>query len=228
MAGEKKIKSALISVFHKDNLDEIVLKLNQLGVEIFSTGGTQTFIESLGVNVVPVEDLTAYPSILGGRVKTLHPKVFGGILSRRDLAEDTAQMTEFAIPEIDLVIVDLYPFEATVASGASEADIIEKIDIGGISLIRAAAKNYKDVVIVPSQRQYGQLMALLEEGQGTTSIEDRKMLAKAAFNVSSHYDTVIFRYFDAADKTAFKESFDVNRTRITEVDVVSMFPNVNG
>ena len=133
-------------------------------------------------------------------------------MSRRDLAEDTAQMTEFAIPEIDLVIVDLYPFEATVASGASEADIIEKIDIGGISLIRAAAKNYKDVVIVPSQRQDGQLMALLEEGQGTTSIEDRKMLAKAAFNVSSHYDTVIFRYFDAADKTAFKESFEVSQT----------------
>ena len=212
MAGEKKIKSALISVFHKDNLDEIVLKLDQLGVEIFSTGGTQTFIESLGVNVVPVENVTEYPSILGGRVKTLHPKVFGGILGRRDLAEDNAQMTTYEIPEIDLVIVDLYPFEATVASGASEEDIIEKIDIGGISLIRAAAKNYKDVVIVPSQRQYGQLAALLEEGQGSTSIEDRKMLAKAAFNVSSHYDTAIFRYFDATDKTAFKESFEVSQT----------------
>lgn len=212
MAGEKKIKSALISVFDKDNLDEIVLTLNQLGVEIFSTGGTQSFIESLGVSVVPVENVTDYPSILGGRVKTLHPKVFGGILGRRELQEDQDQMTTYEIPEIDLVIVDLYPFEDTVASGASEADIIEKIDIGGISLIRAAAKNYKDVVIVPSKRQYGQLLAMLKENDGTTCIEDRANLAKAAFNVSSHYDTAIFRYFDADEKTSFKESFEVSQT----------------
>ncbi len=212
MAADKKIKSALISVFNKDNLDEIVLKLHALGVEIFSTGGTQTFIESLGVPVIPVENVTDYPSILGGRVKTLHPKVFGGILGRRELQADTDQIKEYEIPEIDLVIVDLYPFEDTVASGASEEDIIEKIDIGGISLIRAAAKNHKDVVIVPSQRQYGQLLALLKEGEGSTSIEERRMLAKAAFNVSSHYDTAIFRYFDAAEKTSFKESFEVSQT----------------
>ena len=238
MASEKKIKSALISVFDKDNLDEIVLKLHELGVDIFSTGGTQKFIESLGVPVIPVENVTDYPSILGGRVKTLHPKVFGGILGRRDLQADNDQMTEYAIPEIDLVIVDLYPFEKTVASGASEEDIIEKIDIGGISLIRAAAKNYKDVVIVPSQRQYGQLLALLNEGEGVTELESRKMLAKAAFNVSSHYDTAIFRYFDAADKTAFKESFEVSQTlRYGENphqkgayfgDLSAMFDKLNG
>lgn len=238
MASEKKIKSALISVFDKDNLDEIVLKLNELGVEIFSTGGTQTFIESLGVPVIPVENVTDYPSILGGRVKTLHPKVFGGILGRRDLQSDNDQMLEYAIPEIDLVIVDLYPFEKTVASGASEEDIIEKIDIGGISLIRAAAKNYKDVVIVPSQRQYGQLLALLNEGNGVTELESRKMLAKAAFNVSSHYDTAIFRYFDSSDKTAFKESFEVSQTlRYGENphqkgayfgDLSAMFDKLNG
>lgn len=212
MSDLKKIKSALISVFDKTNLDAIVLALNELGVEIFSTGGTQEFIENLGVSVVPVEELTDYPSILGGRVKTLHPKVFGGILGRRELQSDNEQMTQYAIPEIDLVIVDLYPFEKTVASGASEEDIIEKIDIGGISLIRAAAKNHKDVVIVPSQKQYGQLLALLKEGKGSTNFEDRKQLAKAAFNVSSHYDTAIFRYFDGAEKTSFKESFEVSQT----------------
>ncbi|MFT6716227.1 MAG: phosphoribosylaminoimidazolecarboxamide formyltransferase/IMP cyclohydrolase [Saprospiraceae bacterium] len=238
MAREKQIKSALISVFDKENLDEIVLKLNELGVEIFSTGGTQTFIESLGVPVVPVENVTDYPSILGGRVKTLHPKVFGGILGRRELQEDVDQMTQYAIPEIDLVIVDLYPFEQTVASGADEADIIEKIDIGGISLIRAAAKNYNHVVIVPSKKQYGQLLALLKEGNGETSIEERRQLAKAAFNVSSHYDTAIFRYFDADEKTAFKESFEVSQTlRYGENphqkgaffgDLSSMFDKLNG
>ena len=161
MSADKKIKSALISVYHKDGLDSIVLKLKDLGITFYSTGGTQTFLESLGCNVTPVESLTSYPSILGGRVKTLHPKVFGGILARRDNEGDQAQMAQYQIPEIDLVIVDLYPFEQTVASGAAEQDIIEKIDIGGISLIRAAAKNFKDVIIVASKQQYGKLDTLL-------------------------------------------------------------------
>ncbi len=196
MSDNKKIKSALISVFHKDNLDEIVLKLHEQGVELYSTGGTQTFIESLNVPVNRVEDLTSYPSILGGRVKTLHPKVFGGILTRRDNEGDKEEIAKYEIPEIDLVIVDLYPFEATVASGASEQDIIEKIDIGGISLIRAAAKNFKDVIIVPSQNEYKPLMDLLTEKGGESNIEDRKWFAKKAFGVSSHYDSAIFGYFN--------------------------------
>ena len=206
MNGQKKINSALISVFSKDGLEPIVKKLDELGVTIYSTGGTQTFIENLGVNVISVEDLTSYPSILGGRVKTLHPKVFGGILGRRELEGDVVQLEEYEIPELDLVVVDLYPFEETVNSGASHQDIIEKIDIGGISLIRAAAKNFKDVVITPSVGQYGELLRLLEEQNGETSIEDRKSLARHAFNVSSHYDTLIFKYFDGDDETSFKES----------------------
>ncbi|MDP3433707.1 MAG: bifunctional phosphoribosylaminoimidazolecarboxamide formyltransferase/IMP cyclohydrolase PurH, partial [Bacteroidota bacterium] len=165
----KKIKSALISVYHKDKLDQIVKKLDELHVTIYSTGGTQSFIEELGTSVVPVEELTSYPSILGGRVKTLHPKVFGGILNRRDNTGDQQQIAKYEIPEIDLVIVDLYPFEETVASGASEDDIIEKIDIGGISLIRAAAKNFKDVVIISSRNQYDTLFNLLNEKEGATS-----------------------------------------------------------
>ena len=193
---QKTIKSALISVFHKDGLQPIVEKLNELGVTIYSTGGTQKFIEDLGMDVVPVEDLTSYPSILGGRVKTLHPKVFGGILSRRDNESDKQEMKEFTIPELDLVIVDLYPFEETVKSGASEQDIIEKIDIGGISLIRAAAKNYKDVTIISSMSQYDKFLALLNEKNGTTSVEDRKEYAADSFNVSSHYDSSIFNYFN--------------------------------
>jgi phosphoribosylaminoimidazolecarboxamide formyltransferase/IMP cyclohydrolase len=193
---ERKIKSALISVFHKENLDEIVKELVKNDVQIISTGGTQTFLEEQGVKVTPVEDLTSYPSILGGRVKTLHPKVFGGILTRRDNESDKSQIAEYQIPEIDLVIVDLYPFEDTVASGAPEQDIIEKIDIGGISLIRAAAKNFKDVIIVPSQKQYGDLLELLKSKNGSSSIEDRKRFAAHAFNVSSHYDTAIFNYFN--------------------------------
>lgn len=164
MSQEKAIKTALISVYHKDNLDEICKKLNELNVKIISTGGTKEFIEKLGIKVDAVEDLTSYPSILGGRVKTLHPKVFGGILSRRDVASDNEQLSQYEIPEIDLVIVDLYPFEQTVASGASEQDIIEKIDIGGISLIRAAAKNFKDVAIVPSQSQYSTILEILNNG----------------------------------------------------------------
>ena len=205
--ANKKIKSALISVFHKDGLDDIVKKLNELGVTIYSTGGTQSFIEKLGVKVEAVEDLTSYPSILGGRVKTLHPKVFGGILARRDNEGDKSQLSEYEIPEIDLVIVDLYPFEETVASGAAEQDIIEKIDIGGISLIRAAAKNFKDVIIVPSKTEYAPLLNLLNEKNGESNIEERKQFAAAAFNISSHYDTAIFKYFNqTAEIPTFKES----------------------
>jgi phosphoribosylaminoimidazolecarboxamide formyltransferase/IMP cyclohydrolase len=209
MSSSKKIKNALISVFHKDNLEPIVKKLSQLGVTIYSTGGTQKFINNLGIKVEPVEELTSYPSILGGRVKTLHPKVFGGILARRELTEDLEQLEQFDIPEINLVIVDLYPFEKTVEAGADEQAIIEKIDIGGISLIRAAAKNYKDVVIVPSQKQYDYLLNLLNEKQGLTDIEDRKYLATQAFNISSHYDTAIFNYFNNDKKIeALKLSFE--------------------
>ncbi len=195
MAENKKIKTALISVYHKKNLDGIIHRLNELNVQIFSTGGTKSFIESLGVEVVSVESLTGYPSILGGRVKTLHPKIFGGILSRRSNQGDVSQLTEFEIPEIDLVVVDLYPFESTVASGAQEQEIIEKIDIGGISLIRAAAKNFRDVVIVPSQNEYGHLLNLLNEKEGRFSLDDRKWFAGRAFAVSSHYDAAIFNYF---------------------------------
>lgn len=195
MDGQKRIHSALISVFHKDGLAPIILELDRLGVHLYSTGGTQEFIESLGVKVTPVEDLTTYPSILGGRVKTLHPKVFGGILGRRDLESDVAQLEEYDIPPIDLVIVDLYPFEATVASGGSEEAIIEKIDIGGISLIRAAAKNHNDVVIVPAQQHYEALLRILKEQNGSTSLAQRKSLAASAFAVSSHYDGAIHNWF---------------------------------
>lgn len=210
--AQKKIKNALISVFHKDNLEPIIKRLNDLGVTMYSTGGTQSFIEDLGVPVTAVESLTSYPSILGGRVKTLHPKVFGGILSRRELASDIAQLEEFEIPEIDLVIVDLYPFEDTVASGAAEQDIIEKIDIGGISLIRAAAKNYKDVLIVSSRNQYDYTLNLLNEKEGVSDLEDRKYLAKSAFNVSSHYDTAIFNWFNNDEEKFFKQSITESRS----------------
>lgn len=197
MAGTKRIKTALISVFHKDGLDDLLKKLDQEGVQFLSTGGTQQFIESLGYECQKVEDVTSYPSILGGRVKTLHPKIFGGILARRDNEEDQKQMVEYTIPAIDLVIVDLYPFEQTVASGASAQDIIEKIDIGGISLIRAGAKNFKDVVIVPSKAEYPVLLQLLNTKGAETEIEDRKMFAERAFGVSSHYDTAIHSWFAA-------------------------------
>ena len=195
MAETKKIKTALVSVFHKDGLDELLAKLNEEGVKFLSTGGTQKFIESLGYECQKVEDVTTYPSILGGRVKTLHPKIFGGILARRDNEGDQEQMKEFEIPSIDLVIVDLYPFEQTVASGANDADIIEKIDIGGISLIRAGAKNFKDVVIVPSKAEYNVLLDNLKQKGAETDIEDRKMFAERAFGVSSHYDTAIHAWF---------------------------------
>ena len=196
MNNNKTIKSALISVFSKEGLEPIVKQLNSQGVTIYSTGGTEKFIKDLGINVVPVEDVTSYPSILGGRVKTLHPKVFGGILNRQNNESDVAEMQEFTIPQIDLVIVDLYPFEKTVASGASNADIIEKIDIGGISLIRAAAKNYADVVCVSSVEDYSEFLELLKSKNGTTSEEDRKRFASKAFNISSHYDSAIFNYFN--------------------------------
>lgn len=206
MGGRKKIQSALISVFDKEGLAPIVHELHKNGVVIYSTGGTQSFIESLSVPVERVEDLTSYPSILGGRVKTLHPKIFGGILNRRNLEDDQAQIAEYEIPEIDLVIVDLYPFEDTVASGADHAAIIEKIDIGGISLIRAAAKNYTDVVIIPSVNQYALFLEIIQEHSGTTSIEEREIFAREAFNVSSHYDTHIFNYFNQGKTEIFKQS----------------------
>ena len=195
MSDIKRIKTALISVFHKDGLEELLQKLNDEGVKFLSTGGTQTFIESLGYPCQKVEEVTTYPSILGGRVKTLHPKVFGGILGRRDNEGDRQQMSQYEIPEIDLVIVDLYPFEQTVASGASEADIIEKIDIGGISLIRAGAKNFNDVVIVPSKEQYKPLLDILNAQGAETTLEQRREFATAAFGVSSHYDTAIHAWF---------------------------------
>tara|TARA_Y100000385_G_scaffold145208_1_gene150817 strand:+ start:19728 stop:21245 length:1518 start_codon:yes stop_codon:yes gene_type:complete len=197
-------KNALISVFYKDGLAPIVEQLKRLGVNIYSTGGTQKFIEDLNVEVNRVEDLTSYPSILGGRVKTLHPKVFGGILSRRSLDSDNEQLVQYDIPEFDIVIVDLYPFEETVASGADEQSIIEKIDIGGISLIRAAAKNFKDVMVISSRDDYQEFHDILKEKDGT-ELEDRKLFASKAFNISSHYDSAIFSYFDNGN-TAFKYS----------------------
>ncbi|MDY3063966.1 MAG: IMP cyclohydrolase [Bacteroidaceae bacterium] len=195
MNETKQIKTALISVFHKDGLEEILTKLNAAGVKFLSTGGTHSFIESLGYECTKVEDITSYPSILGGRVKTLHPKIFGGILGRRALEGDRQQMAQYEIPEIDLVIVDLYPFEETVASGACEADIIEKIDIGGISLIRAAAKNFNDVVIVPSKAEYKMLDNILATSGAQTTLAQRKEFAERAFATSSHYDTAIHSYF---------------------------------
>ena len=207
MSGHRQIKSALISVFYKDNLEPIIKKLHQLGVTLYSTGGTQTFIESLSIPVVPVEELTSFPEILGGRVKTLHPKIFGGILGRRELESDVAQMEKHAIPNIDLVIVDLYPFEETLAKGASAEDIIEKIDIGGISLIRAAAKNFNDVLIVSSRNDYAGLLTLLEEKNGATDFSDRRNYAARAFAMSSHYDSAIFNYFNQEEKLpVFKAS----------------------
>jgi phosphoribosylaminoimidazolecarboxamide formyltransferase / IMP cyclohydrolase len=209
----KKIQNALISVYSKEGLKEIVERLNELNVKIYSTGGTFDFIKEQNVAVRSVESLTGYPSILGGRVKTLHPKVFGGILARRELESDQDQLSEYEIPEFDLVIVDLYPFEKTVASGAEEQDIIEKIDIGGISLIRAAAKNFKDVLIVSRMEQYESLLDLLNNKDGESSLDDRKSYAALAFDVSSHYDTAIFNYFnDKEGLSVFKQSITQNRS----------------
>jgi phosphoribosylaminoimidazolecarboxamide formyltransferase/IMP cyclohydrolase len=209
----KKIKTALISVYYKDHLEEIVKKLNNLGVSLISTGGTKDFIEKLGIKVTAVEELTGYPSILGGRVKTLHPKVFGGILARLDNSQDIQDMKQYEMNPIDLVIVDLYPFEETVSLRAKEEDIIEKIDIGGISLIRAAAKNYEDVVIIPSKDQYNDLLKLLSNQDGSTTLEQRKKLALEAFGVTSHYDTAIFNYFNRGqEKKAFRKSLNIAKT----------------
>ncbi len=209
----KKISTALISVYHKDNLEPIIRKLHSLGVKLITTGGTQQFIEKLGVPVTTVDSITDYPHILGGRVKTLHPKIFGGILRRDNNDSDVQEVEQFQIPAIDLVIVDLYPFENTVASGGSHEDVIEKIDIGGISLIRAAAKNYNEVLIISTRDQYPILLELLEKNEGVSSIDERRFMATHAFNVTSHYDTVIFNYFNKEEKvTAFKQSVTTSRT----------------
>ncbi|WP_299383938.1 bifunctional phosphoribosylaminoimidazolecarboxamide formyltransferase/IMP cyclohydrolase [uncultured Lacinutrix sp.] len=210
MSNNKTIKSALISVFSKDGLEPIVRELDKQGVTIYSTGGTEKFINDLGIKVVPVEDVTSYPSILGGRVKTLHPKVFGGILNRQNHEGDVAEMKEFDIPQIDVVIVDLYPFEKTVASGAPNQDIIEKIDIGGISLIRAAAKNYADVICVSSVDDYAEFLELITDKKGDLTEEDRRAFAAKAFNVSSHYDSAIFNYFNTDHKIAALKVSETN------------------
>jgi phosphoribosylaminoimidazolecarboxamide formyltransferase/IMP cyclohydrolase len=196
MSEKKRIRSALISVYHKEGLDVVAKQLSSFGVQVYSTGGTASYLEGLGMEVLEVAELTGYPSILNGRVKTLHPKVHGGILARRDMDTDVAELESWDIPEMDLVIVDLYPFEATVASGATEADIIEKIDIGGIALIRAAAKNFRDVVVIPSQAHYAPLAKILEDQQGATTLAQRRHFAGEAFDISSHYDTQIFRYLN--------------------------------
>jgi len=212
MSHSVQIKNALISVYYKDNLEPLIHALNRLGVKIYSTGGTETFIRGLGVDVTAVEDLTSYPSILGGRVKTLHPKIFGGILARRNFESDEQQLKEYEIPTIDLVIVDLYPFEETVRANAEEDDIIEKIDIGGISLIRAAAKNFKDVVIVASKKDYANLQELLEVQNGATIIGQRRLFAQKAFNITSDYDTAIFKYFNQEEPLpVFKESIQTSQ-----------------
>ena len=210
MSNNKTVKSVLISVFNKNGLEPIVKQLNQQGVTIYSTGGTQKFITNLGIEVVPAEEITSYPSILGGRVKTLHPKIFGGILNRQDNAQDVAELIEYEIPQIDAVIVDLYPFEKTVASGASEQDIIEKIDIGGISLIRAAAKNFKDVICVSSVEDYSEFLELISKDNGSISLEDRKRFATKSFNVSSHYDSAIFNYFNKNHEEAVLKISETN------------------
>ena len=211
--SEKKIETALISVYYKDRLDDIVKRLNELNVKIISTGGTRGFIENMGIKVTPVEELTGYPSVLGGRVKTLHPKIFGGILARTENESDKTDMKEYDMQAIDLVIVDLYPFEETLALGAKANEIIEKIDIGGISLIRAAAKNYNDVVIIPSKDQYSVLLEILNEHQGKTTLEQRRLLALESFAVTSGYDTAIFNYFNAhRQKQVFRQSINTAKS----------------
>ena len=211
MNNKKNIKSALISVFHKDGLEPIVRELHKNNVTIYSTGGTEKFIKDIAIPVTAVEDITSYPSILGGRVKTLHPKVFGGILNRQDHEGDISEMNEFNIPQIDLVIVDLYPFEKTVASGASEQEIVEKIDIGGISLIRASAKNFKDTFTISSMDQYEEFLKLYKANNGYSSLAERKKFAAKSFNISSHYDTSIFNYFNE-DEIVYKVSETVSKT----------------
>lgn len=235
----KKIQSALLSVYSKDKIEPIVRKLDSLKIKMYSTGGTYDFIKGLGINATKVEDVTSFPAMLGGRVKTLHPKIFGGILFRRDMENDIKDIKKFEIPEIDLVIVDLYPFEKTVASTNKEEEIIEKIDIGGVSLIRAAAKNYKDVLIVASSSEYDSLQKILEEQQGETSIEDRKRFAANAFNVTSHYDTAIFNFFNKEKQIkVFKKSIltsyplrygeNPHQTGMFYGDLEALFTQLNG
>jgi len=238
MSEKRIIKNALISVFHKENLSPIVEKLNKLGVNIYSTGGTENFIKEQNISVNRVEDLTSYPSILGGRVKTLHPNIFGGILSRRCLNSDTEQLKKYKIPEFDLVIVDLYPFEKTASSEASEEEIIEKIDIGGISLIRAAAKNFKDVLVVSEMSQYNELLEVLNRNGASSNMNERKRFAAHAFDVSSNYDTAIFSYFNNEEKHSFKQSIRKSKTLrygenphqkgIFYGDLENMFTKLNG
>ena len=228
MEGHERIHSALISVYHKDGLEPIVRELDRLGVHLYSTGGTRTFIEELGLKVTPVEDLTTYPSILGGRVKTLHPKVFGGILGRRSEQGDVAQLEEYAIPPIDLVMVDLYPFEATVAAEGSYDEIIEKIDIGGISLIRAAAKNHRDVVIVPAMEHYPELLRMLREQEGHTSLEQRRQLATAAFSVTAGYDQAIQRWFAGERTHVLRYGENPHQQGSFTGDLTGMFRQLNG
>jgi phosphoribosylaminoimidazolecarboxamide formyltransferase/IMP cyclohydrolase len=233
MTGLKKIKSALLSVYYKDGLEPIVRQLAAQGVTLYSTGGTQSFIESLGLEVVPVENLTSYPSILGGRVKTLHPKIFGGILTRRDHEGDIAQIEAYEIPPIDLVVVDLYPFEDTVAKGGKEDEIIEKIDIGGISLIRAAAKNFNDVVIVPSKAEYPILLEVLEKNNAETTLDIRRKLALHAFKVSSGYDTAIAQWFAGGAEKSQSESVlrygeNPHQKAVFKGDLDAIFEKLNG
>lgn len=239
MSQSVKIKNALISVYYKDGLAPLVEYLGKQGVTLFSTGGTEQFIKDLGLPVTAVEDLTGYPSILGGRVKTLHPKVFGGILNRRNLAGDQEQISQYEIPEIDLVIVDLYPFEETVKNGGTDEEIIEKIDIGGISLIRAAAKNFNDVVIIASKDDYATLLTQLEEQDGATTLAQRKSFAKKAFHTSSHYDTAIFNYFNNEEPlSVFKQSIasaqtlrygeNPHQAGVFYGDLNEMFTKLNG
>jgi len=238
MSGNRIIKNALISVFNKDGLDTIIKKLHELNISIYSTGGTQNFIEKQGVPVNKVEDLTSFPSILDGRVKTLHPNIFGGILSRRGLESDKKQLNKYNIPEIDLVIVDLYPFEKTVSSNASQQEIIEKIDIGGISLIRAAAKNFKDVMVISDMKQYASFLDLINTNGAVTSIKERKYFASHAFNISSHYDTAIFNYFNNENSLIFKKSIlsgkklrygeNPHQSGVYFGDLDSIFTKLNG
>ncbi len=239
MNDSKQIKTALVSVYYKDNLEPIIKKLHALGVKLYSTGGTLVFIEKLNVPVIAVDVVTSYPEIFGGRVKTLHPAIFGGILNRRDNASDQKEKAQHNIPDIDLVIVDLYPFEETVAANASKQDTIEKIDIGGISLIRAAAKNFNDVLIVSSRNDYQDLLHLIETKNGNSNLSDRKRFAAKAFATSSHYDTAIFNYFNQSEAIPqFKQSIQKSQVlRYGENphqkgtfygDLGSMFTKLNG
>ena len=239
MNHTKTIKSALISVYYKDNLEPIIKKLHSLNIKLYSTGGTLAFIEKLDIPVTAVDTVTTYPEIFGGRVKTLHPAIFGGILNRRDNASDMIEKAQHQIPDIDLVIVDLYPFEETVAANASEEDTIEKIDIGGISLIRAAAKNFNDVVIISSRNDYAELLELLEKNNGSTELSERKRFAAKAFATSSHYDTAIFNYFNQTEQLPqFKQSIQKSQTLrygenphqkgVFYGDLNAMFTKLNG